>query len=185
MIDRAKEFTKRLEEINQSRSDFQLFHFVIGQHQTEPQRYRQLLMEINNAMTAYRQNEIQIKKLKIEIERLAKSEDPIDKLDLESKEIELENNSVHNLGLKRELDTLVNLYDSAPKHFTIEEIEADQEAYWQERLFGDVRRQRLAGGVQASYIQAIEQAGLFDKLIGEISSEITTGSKDEVRHLDS
>ena len=58
-----------LAEIQQPRSEYQLQHFVVNQHDTEPQRYRQCLIEIQSISYTLRTVKLELRKTALEIAR--------------------------------------------------------------------------------------------------------------------
>ena len=79
-----------LAEIQQPRSEYQLQHFVVGQHDTEPQRYRQCLIEIQAISYTLRTVKLELQKSEIQIERLRATRDSVDELDAQIKEVGME-----------------------------------------------------------------------------------------------
>lgn len=72
-----------------SRTRYQLKHFVIGQHDTLPMQWKQIVIEAQDLSYRIRSAEIQLEKTKIEYERLLETGDPIDALDAEQKKIDM------------------------------------------------------------------------------------------------
>ena len=76
-----------LAEIQQPRSEYQLQHFVVNQHDTEPQRYRQCLIEIQAISYTLRTVKLELRKTALEIARLRASGDEINEIEAQIKEV--------------------------------------------------------------------------------------------------
>ncbi|MFM7859191.1 MAG: hypothetical protein ACKO96_46535, partial [Flammeovirgaceae bacterium] len=66
-----------------ARTKFQLRHFVVGQHDTKPMQWKQVLLEAQDLTYKIRSAEIQMQKTQIEHDRLLATGDIIDALDAE------------------------------------------------------------------------------------------------------
>ena len=115
-----------LAEIQQPRSEYQLQHFVVNQHDTEPQRYRQCLIEIQAISYTLRTVKLELRKTALEIARLRASGDEINEIEAQIKEVGMEQTQLVMIGAERELEALTNIWLDFPKHYTHEQIEADQ-----------------------------------------------------------
>jgi len=147
-----------------SRSRYQLANFVIGQHDTAPMRYRQILIEAQDLSCKIRMAELDIQKKKIEIERLRASGDPIDAIEAEEKQIGI---TLTEQALKGAIVELAWLQEMATEtgEFTFEQIEADQPAYWTARLNrqGELERLSAQSGITSANLQSMLMAGLLKK----------------------
>ena len=121
-------------EIQQARSNFQLEKFVVNQHDTDEMRYVQTVIELQQLYYTIKTVSLEMKKTEIEINRLRETEDEIDELDAQIKELGLEQTRLVGIGAFRELDQLLNIYNSFEHKYTREEIEAAQPEYWNKRL---------------------------------------------------
>lgn len=150
-------------EIQQPRSDFQLEHFVVGQHDTEEMQYYQCLVELQNIYYTIRTVSLELKKAEIEIDRLRSTGDEIDEIDAQIKEIGLEQTRVVAVGSFRELEKLLKIYNSFPKKFTRSEIEQAQPDYWRKRLTRQATLESV-GGTQAlaANLDSLRQIGLLN-----------------------
>jgi len=135
-------------EVHQPRSNFQLQHFVIGQHDTDEMRYYQCVTEIQALYYTIKEVSLSLKIAEIEITRLRETGDAIDELNAQIKELGMEQTRVVGVGAFRELEILLDMMRSYPI-YTREEIEAGQPKYWEKRL----NRQQSATPNQ----QAIDQ----------------------------
>ena len=144
----------------QARSNFQLEHFVINQHDTNEMRYKQCLLEMQTLYYTIKVIELEVKKTEIEIKDLLATDDEKNKIDAEIKQIRLEQTNFALIGAMGELDKLIEIYNSFEHKYTSEEIEKNQLEYWDKRL----RRQALLEEVggrpsQASNLEALRQMG--------------------------
>ena len=153
-----------IKEIQQPRSRFQLEHFVLNQHDTEEMRFYQCVLEIQNMRTTLRIVKLEMEKQKIEIQKLKESNDPIDALDAQIKEISLEESETVLFGTIREFHHLIDLYYSFPKKYTREEIDTLQPVYWTKRLVRQVELDNLGnrGTVNPAHLDALRQIGQLD-----------------------
>jgi hypothetical protein len=167
MID-DKDLYDAIAEIQQSRSNFQLNYFVIGQHHTPEMQYYQLLIELNDMLYKYKTAilDSQIQEIKIKNLRALGDEVSI----LESLKLELGMQQTKNamLGTERELQHLYALWKSAPEKYTRAEIEAGQAEYWKARLTHDVEMQSLAGSVNPTHLGTMDQIGILEDFVSNV-----------------
>jgi len=135
-------------EVHQPRSNFQLQHFVVGQHDTDEMRYCQCVTEIQALYYTIKGVSLELQKTQIEIDRLRATGDEIDEIEAQIKELGIEQTKVVAVGAFRELEILLAIMRSYPA-YTRQEIEAGQPEYWHKRL----HRQQEASPNQ----QAIDQ----------------------------
>jgi hypothetical protein len=152
-----------LAEIQKPRTRFQLEHFVVGQHDTDAQQYKQVLLELQSALYTYRVAVLQVQRVEIEIKRLKDSGDDLDAIDAKIKTIELEKNNIAMLGAYREISDLVEIWDMFEHKYTYEEIEADQPHYWDLRLTRQAQLESIGKGGQVDWgsLEALRQIGKF------------------------
>lgn len=150
-----------LSEIQKPRSRFQLEKFVVGQHDTPEQQYKQTLIEIQNLYYTLKTVNLSLKKDKIEIDRLRATGDEIDELDAQIKEIGLEQTLLVAIGTQRELSDLIEIWESFEHKYTYEEIEKTQPEYWSARLTRQARLEALGSGGQIGWssLDALRQTG--------------------------
>lgn len=148
-------------EIQKPRTRFQLENFVIGQHDTDAQQYKQLLLELQSCLYTYRIAHLQMKKVEIEIKRLRETGDELNELDAQIKEIELEKTKIVAHGASREIEDLVNIWDMFEHKYTYEEIEADQPLYWDLRLTRQAQLEAIGKGgkIEWGSLEALRQIG--------------------------
>ena len=149
-------------EVQQPRSQYQLERFVVNQHDTDEMRYFQTLIEVQNLYYTIRTVSLEVKKTEIEIERLRATKDEIDEIDAQIKEVGLEQTRLVAIGAFRELEHLVNIFNSFPKKFTRVEIEEAQPDYWMKRMHRQATLE-FAGGTQAAaaHLDSLRQMGVL------------------------
>lgn len=152
-----------LAEIQKPRSRFQLEKFVLGQHDTDEQRYRQTLLEIQNSIYTIRAIRLELKKMDIEVVRLKATGDEIDAIDAEIKELGIEQTRLSMIGAERELAYLVELWESFPHKYTYEEMEKLQPEYWSARLTRQAQLEAMGSGGKVGWaaLDALRQVGEF------------------------
>lgn len=159
-----------IDQIQLNRTRYQLEHFVVGQHHTPEMQYRQLLSEADVLLGTIKETELRIRKIEAEAEELRTTSKQSDAIEAEIKELGLKFLHRHIKNASRELAILEELFESYPK-YTIEDIEADQEDYWHDRLLRTAHFQAMGGSVTWAQIEAIWQAGLLPELTGMILEE--------------
>lgn len=150
-------------EIQQSRSPFQLEKFVVNQHATTEMQYYQCVTEIQALYYTIKTVTLDMKISEIKIARLREEGDEIDELEAQKIELGLEQTRLVGIGAFRELDTLLNIFESFPKQFTRQEIDEAQPDYWANRLERQATLQSIAGSqAGASHLEALGQIGAFN-----------------------
>ena len=156
-------------EVQQPRSRFQLEKFVIGQHKTEEMQFYQTCLELQDMIYKYQSAKLNVQKQELKIKRLRETGDELKELKAQELELGLKQTYIAMQGAEREMLALTEIFYSFPKRYTREEIEAAQPDYWNERLTGNAKAQLMGGsGVNPAHIEAMEQAGVLDKLIEEV-----------------
>jgi hypothetical protein len=164
-----EEIEKAIAEVQQPRSRFQLEHFVLGQHATNEMRYYQTVIELQDAIYKYKLAVLNIKKAEIKITKLRQTGEQLDELKAQERELGLEQTKLAMAGAKREMEHLVEIFESFEHKYTRAEIEAAQPDYWQARLTNNARAMLMGGSsVNASHIEAMEQAGVLDSFVAEV-----------------
>jgi len=171
------EISKRLDEtvmlamaeIQQPRSQFQLEKFVINQHSTPEMQYSQCVTEIQALYYTIKTVTLDMKIQEIKTKRLLETGDEIDALEAQKLELGLEQTRLVGIGAFRELEVLLDIFESFPKKFTRQEIDEAQPDYWSARLHKQAFLQELGGSqAGAAHLDALTQIGAF-----EIPSETT------------
>jgi phage-related protein len=156
-------------EVQQPRSKFQLKRFVIGQHQTEEMQYYQTCIELQDMIYKYQLAKINVQKQELKIKKLRETGDELKELKARELELGLRQTYLAMHGAERELNTLIDIFNEFPKRYTRDEIEAAQPDYWDKRLTGNAKAMLMGGvGVNPAHIEAMEQAGVLEKLIQEV-----------------
>jgi hypothetical protein len=164
-----EEIEKAIAEVQQPRSQFQLKHFVLGQHATNEMRYYQTVIELQDAIFKYKNAVLEVKKSQLKIEKLRLTGDELDELKAQQRELGLEQTRLAMIGAKREMEDLVEIFDSFEHKYSRAEIEAAQPDYWQARLTNNARAMLMGGSsVNAAHIEAMEQAGVLDSFVAEV-----------------
>ena len=144
------------------RSDYQIRHFVVGQHDTPHMRYRQILMEAKQLVTKIRFAELEVEKQRIKLYRLG--DDALDQIKAEKKRINISITLDLLEGARRELAFLVKLANEYPQ-FSPQEIEDNQQEYWEARLQRQANLDRLSveQQVSAGNLTSMLNAGLLNR----------------------
>lgn len=154
--DKRKELEAAFHAINQSRTNFQLENFVVGQHDTPTRQFQQCIMELQVKTFNLRRQMIEKRKL---LKKIDTETDP------DEKELLLISMEELELGLEsqvREWNTLYAIFQSMPK-FTYEEIQAGEEEYWGLRLARQAGEDVLAHGrIGIGNLDAMWQAKQID-----------------------
>ena len=163
------EIDKAIAEIQQPRSRFQLERFVLGQHATEEMKYYQTVLELQDMIYKYKMAQISVKKTETKIAKLRLTNDELDELKAQEKELGLVQSKFTMLGAERELKHLIEIFDGFKHKYTRDEIEAAQPEYWQARLTNNAKAMLMGGsGVNSAHIEAMEQAGVLDQFVLEV-----------------
>jgi hypothetical protein len=146
--------------IQQPRTNFQIQHFVVGQHDTEPRRWHQCVLELQIKIQLLKRAEIERRMTLRKIERLRQSSelDSRDQADLLT--IDLEAHELAVLGAVREAETLYAIYKSFGRTYTREELDAAETEYWQLRLTRQAKHELIANGrIGVGNLDSLEQIG--------------------------
>jgi hypothetical protein len=164
-----EQIEQAIAEVQQPRSRFQLERFVLGQHATREMQYYQTLLELQDAIYKYKLAVLNVKKTELKIGKLRATGDELDELKAQERELGLEQTTLAMVGAKREMENLVEIFDSFEHKYTRAEIEAAQPDYWQARLTNNARAMLMGGSsVNAAHIEAMEQAGVLDSFVAEV-----------------
>ena len=121
-------------EIQQSRSAYQINKFVVNQHETPEMQYYQCILEIQSLYYTIKNVTLDMQINEIKIARLRETKDPIDELEAQKLELGLAQTRLVGVGTFRELDILLERFNSFSKKYTRKEIEEAQPQYWNQRL---------------------------------------------------
>ena len=134
------------QEIQQPRTDYEIEHFVVRQHDTEPRQWAQCVLELQIKHQNIRRAMLNAKKIKIEIDDLIEKGDPKSMIKAELKKIDLEDQDYAMLGAIREFRALYCIFKSFKKQYTREELNASEVEYWDKRLTRQANLDMLAQG---------------------------------------
>lgn len=156
-------------EITQSRTKYQIERFVVGQHHSPEMQYRQLVIEAYGLKQTIKESQLRIEKIKAEAAELRATGKLSDSIEAEILELKLEDMQNHIVGSKRELTFMEELFEQYPK-YSLEEIEAAQQDYWETRLTRVAQLQMLSrqGGVDWAQLEAVYQAGIMEQALMQI-----------------
>lgn len=156
-------------ETLQSRSNYQLRNFVLGQHDSPEVQYKQLLMEMHSLITGLEETKLQIEKIEAEIEELQATGKKSDAIEAKLRKLKISEKETHISSMEKELDYLKTVYNNSIQ-YTPEEIEQAQKAYWDSRLTRVAQLQFLSQqtGVSWAQLEALQQANIIEQAITEI-----------------
>lgn len=172
---------KALLEVQKPRTRFQLDHFVVGQHDTDVQQYKQVLLEFGSLLNNIKITELEMRKSEIKIQRLLATGDEIDAIDAEIQTIGLNQVKLALLGMQRELEDILEIWNLFEKKYTYEEIEADQPDYWNKRLHRQAHLEAMGSGGHVGWasLDALRQIGV--QFIEEAPTEVPGKISGEVK----
>lgn len=165
-IDKVLETIKELEgaflEIQQPRTGYVLNKFVVGQHDTDEQKYAQCVLEMQIKYDNIRRAKLNKRKLEIKIAELENKGTELDQIEADIIKIDLEEQDRAMLGALREFECLYNIWQSFPKKYTRQDLDENQEQYWKLRLqrqaYQDIQS---TGRVGAGNHEALRQIGMM------------------------
>lgn len=165
------EIEKAIAEVQQPRSQFQLEKFVLGQHPTPEMQYYQTCIELQDLIFKYKTAQIGLQIQEKKLEKLVAKGDEISVLKAKKLELGMEQTKIAMLGAEREINHLVNIWNSFETKFTREQIEAGQFDYWKARLTGNAKAMLIGGvSVNPAHIEAMKQAGVLDDFVIEVEA---------------
>lgn len=169
MLDKEKEIAKAYKDVVQARSFYQIKNFVIGQHHSPEMQYHQILLEAEGLIRSKQENNLEIKKLKAEIEELRATGKKSDAVEAEQKNLAISGYEQTIASNQRELEYVMQLFDEYPK-YSRKEIESAQKDYWETRLTRVAQLQMLSrqGGVDWAQLEALQQANYIEQALNEI-----------------
>jgi hypothetical protein len=145
-----------------SRSRYQIRQFVIGQHDTKPMQWRQVVLEAQKLAYEIAMAELDVRRKELEIERLLASNDELDAIEAKEKRLGITLTERTLKGAMLELKWLEELASEIGQ-FTAEEVEANQPEYWRLRLSRQAGLDQLSAqqGIGAGNLQSMLSAGLL------------------------
>ncbi len=153
-------------EISQARTRYQIDKFVIGQHDTDEQRYKQVLLEIRTLVGDIKRIYLTMEKTKIHYKSLISKKDAISQIDAELIQLDLEDAEFGLRGALKELEYFLQVWESWEHKYTAEEIENMQPAYWNARLNRQASLEAIGSGGTVSWasLDALHQIGMLPSL---------------------
>lgn len=140
------EFHEAVLAIQQPRTDFQLAHFVVGQHDTEPRRWHQCVLELSIKIHAIKRAAIERRKAERKLAALMATPDPDALDDAELLRLDLEQHDLATVGAIREAQTLLAIFRSFGRTYSHGELMAAESEYWQARLTRQAKHSLVATG---------------------------------------
>jgi hypothetical protein len=127
-------------------------------------RYRQIIIESKKLFFDIKHIEIEVEITNKKIEKLEASDKDTDRLRAEQKKLGLVNTKEALEAAKQELNYLIELSKDY-RHYTPDEIEANQENYWELRLTRQATTDRMAleQGINVGNLESMMNAGLVQK----------------------
>lgn len=160
-----KDLNDAINTIQQPRSNFQLAHFVLGQHYTPEMQYYQLVIELSDLLYKYELASIDAEILEEKIKAKKDKGDKVSLLKAKKLEANLAKLKETMRGTEKEIEFLYSAWKSAPVKYSREEIEKAQPEYWEKRLVHDVEMQALSGAVNPAHLTSLKQAGILDQFL--------------------
>lgn len=156
------EIAQAIAEVQQSRSRFQLEHFVIGQHDTPEMRFYQICLELQDMEYKLALASLNEQEMELKIAKLRAKNDPLADIKAAKKELGLQQLRVIKVGAEREVAILRDLFRESTK-YTRAEIEQAQPEYWRARLTRQYALQQASGSVGWAQLDAMIQADIMER----------------------
>lgn len=123
-----------IKAIQQPRTPWELKHFTVGQHESEPRAWAQCTLELQQKAVALKRAEIIRRQIQRRIARLEErgTEAAFDKAEL--LKLDLLEQELAVLGAQREAEALLEIYNSFGRTYTRDELNAAESEYWHRRL---------------------------------------------------
>lgn len=157
----ARAIAPAVDAIQQPRTNFELQRFVIGQHDTEPRRYAQCVLELQIKIQGLRRAQIVRRQLVRRIQRLETKNTQTSNDAAALLRLDLEDHDHACLGATRELEALQFVFKSFPRQYTREELNEAEAEYWRARLLRQATQDLAATGrIGVGNQEALRQIGL-------------------------
>lgn len=152
--------------LNQPRTKYQINKFVIGQHDTDEQKYKQVLLEIKSLISHTKRALLTHEKLQIQYQNLLSESDPIKEIDAKLLKLDIEDLEMGIDGNMQELSYFLQIWESWEHKYTAEEIEQLQPAYWNARLNRQASLEAIGNGGTIAWasLDALNQIGELPSL---------------------
>jgi hypothetical protein len=154
--------------IIRERSNYQLRHFVIGQHDTPEMQYRQILIEARDLIHKIKSTEINNELVQMKIDKLKNKKNQKSTLKAARLELDLEITKNLLVAAYEELDFLIEMSKDY-RSYTSNEIESNQKVYWKARLTRQAETDRFAleQGIGVGNLESLIRAGLLQKALDQ------------------
>jgi len=147
--------------IQQPRTAYVLERFVVGQHDTEPQRYAQCVLEMQIKYDNIRRAKLNKRKLEIKIAELEEKKTEIDQIDADIIKIDIQEQDRAMLGALREFEALYKIWQSFSQKYSRSQLDSNQEEYWKLRLQRQSYQDMQATGrIGVGNSEALRQIGM-------------------------
>ena len=163
---------RAIAEVQQSRSRFQLEHFVVGQHDTPEMRFYQVCIELQDMEYRLALATLNERETELKIEKLRAKDTPLAHVKADKRQLGLDQMRVVKIGAEREVAILRDMFRESTK-YTREQIELAQPDYWRARLTRQYALQQAAGSVGWAQLDAMIQAELMDPPPPQLNSGAT------------
>ncbi len=172
------ELTEAIKAIQQPRTNFQLAHFVVGQHDTEPRRWWQCVLELQLKIQSLKRAQIERRRTMRRILAL-EAGDPDARDEAALLRLGIEETDLAILGAVRETEALYAIFKSFPRSYSREELDAAEAEYWQKRLTCQSRQEiNATGTIGVGNQDALEQIGISPgPLLAEAHACFTQGQQ--------
>ncbi len=173
IIKLIKDMENAFDEIQQPRSEYVLQNFVVGQHDTLETQYSQCVLEMMVKYDNIRRAKLNKKKLLIKISEYESKNTELDQIEADLLKIDLEEQERAMLGALREFESLYKIWQSFPKKYTREELDANQPYYWAKRLQRQAYQDMQATGrIGVGNHEALRQAGFVSVPENSLASNV-------------
>lgn len=155
------EIAGAIQEIQQPRTDFELRHFVVGQHDTAPRQYAQCVLEMQIKLQGLRRADVRKRQIRRRIDALRARNTPASMDKAELLELDLHEQELACVGAKRELAALLTMFRGFPRQYSREELNDADQSYWVQRLTRQANQDIVATGrIGTGNLEALRQVGL-------------------------
>lgn len=155
-----------IKEISQPRTKYQINKFVIGQHDTDEQRYKQVLLEIRALIANLQRAFLTLEKTQIQYDKVSIETDPIKQIDAKLLKLDIGDLEDGIESSLKELDYFMQVWESWEHKYTSDEIEQLQPIYWSARLNRQASLEAIGnqGIVNWASLDALHQIGSLPSL---------------------
>jgi hypothetical protein len=159
------ELAGAIQAIQQPRTNFQLQHFVVGQHDTEPRRWWQCVLELQIKIQNLKRARIERRRMERRCAALhtlwmnERNEDARDESEIMA--LDMAEHDLAILGAMREAQALYAIFQSFPRSYTREDLDEAEAEYWRKRLVRQARHEvNACGSIGTGNQDSLEQIGI-------------------------